>query len=300
MAFAKDLKTFNPEDLSKELKAPIDIIVGGPPCFVAGTNVLTDSGYKNIEEVMLSDKLLSHTGQYRNILNLQRKKYSGELYSIKVQYHPRDIICTKEHPFYVRKKTDPPEWIEAKHLTHEYYFGMIIDKSKIDISIESSLNNVLNEQRYYLQKGVFMDLIEINDVYLINKNDKIDSEECFIEGSYAWFPLKKIDIQYVTNVNVYNFEVAEDNSYIVENVIAHNCQGFSMAGKRDIKDPRNSLFMEFYKYLNYYKPKAFIMENVMGILSMKTEKKENVIDIIMDKLNENYKCCVNKLYASEA
>jgi len=46
------------------------------------------------------------------------------------------------------------------------------------------------------------------------------------------------------------------------------CQGFSLAGKRDPKDPKNSLFAEYVKYLNYYLPKAFIMENVIGILSM--------------------------------
>ena len=77
------------------------------------------------------------------------------------------------------------------------------------------------------------------------------------------------------------------------------CQGFSMAGKRDEKDPRNSLFMEFYKYIKYFKPKLFIMENVMGILSMKTQTGEKVIDIIMEKLNEDYNCHINKLYASD-
>lgn len=77
------------------------------------------------------------------------------------------------------------------------------------------------------------------------------------------------------------------------------CQGFSIAGKRDIKDPRNSLFIEYIKYLNYYQPKAFIMENVMGILSMKTEKKENVIDIILSELSKDYNCIVTKLYASD-
>lgn len=77
------------------------------------------------------------------------------------------------------------------------------------------------------------------------------------------------------------------------------CQGFSMAGKRDKNDPRNSLFMEFYNYITYFKPKAFIMENVMGILSMKVENSEKAIDIIMDKLTENYNCCINKLYASD-
>jgi len=77
------------------------------------------------------------------------------------------------------------------------------------------------------------------------------------------------------------------------------CQGFSIAGRRDTKDPRNSLFMEYVKYLNFFKPKAFIMENVMGILSMKTENNEKVIDIIMFQLNENYNCIINKLYASD-
>lgn len=77
------------------------------------------------------------------------------------------------------------------------------------------------------------------------------------------------------------------------------CQDFSIAGKRDIKDPRNSLFMEYCKYLNFFKPKAFIMENVIGILSMKTEKNEKVIDIIMKNLEKDYNCCINKLYASD-
>ena len=77
------------------------------------------------------------------------------------------------------------------------------------------------------------------------------------------------------------------------------CQGFSIAGKRDIKDPRNSLFMEYVKYLNYFKPKAFIMENVIGILSMKTEQNEKCIDIIMEQFATSYNCVINKLYASD-
>jgi len=77
------------------------------------------------------------------------------------------------------------------------------------------------------------------------------------------------------------------------------CQGFSIAGKRNTNDPRNSLFMEYVKYLNYFNPKAFIMENVIGILSMKTEKNEKVIDIILNELGKNYNCIVTKLYASD-
>jgi len=77
------------------------------------------------------------------------------------------------------------------------------------------------------------------------------------------------------------------------------CQSFSIAGKRDTNDPRNALFMEYVKYLDYFKPKAFIMENVIGMLSKKTANGENVIDIIMEQLNRNYNCIINKLYASD-
>jgi DNA-cytosine methyltransferase len=77
------------------------------------------------------------------------------------------------------------------------------------------------------------------------------------------------------------------------------CQSFSIAGKRDKNDPRNALFMEYVKYLDYFKPKAFLMENVIGMLSKKTEKGEKVIDIIMEQLSQNYNCIVTKLYASD-
>ena len=77
------------------------------------------------------------------------------------------------------------------------------------------------------------------------------------------------------------------------------CQSFSIAGKRDINDPRNALFMEYVKYLEYFKPKAFIMENVIGMLSTKTANGEYVIAIIMEELKINYYCIINKLYASD-
>jgi DNA (cytosine-5)-methyltransferase 1 len=77
------------------------------------------------------------------------------------------------------------------------------------------------------------------------------------------------------------------------------CQGFSLAGKRDKKDPRNSLFMEFVKYLNYFKPKMFIMENVRGILSMKTSDGTYVKKLILDELTKEYNCIPFSLYARD-
>ena len=50
------------------------------------------------------------------------------------------------------------------------------------------------------------------------------------------------------------------------------CQGFSLANKRRNKvddDPRNRLFYGFVKFINWYSPRLFVMENVKGLLSMK-------------------------------
>lgn len=63
------------------------------------------------------------------------------------------------------------------------------------------------------------------------------------------------------------------------------CQGFSLAGKRDPKDPRNSLFMDFLRIVSELKPKFFVMENVPGLLSMKTSDGRSVFEIIESESN---------------
>lgn len=46
------------------------------------------------------------------------------------------------------------------------------------------------------------------------------------------------------------------------------CQGFSTYGKRRTDDERNQLFREFARVIYDLKPRAFVMENVIGLLSM--------------------------------
>lgn len=58
------------------------------------------------------------------------------------------------------------------------------------------------------------------------------------------------------------------------------CQGFSLSGARDPKDPRNSLFMDYLRFVDSIRPKFFVIENVKGILSAKTKHGDKVTDII--------------------
>ena len=443
-----------------------DIVIGGFPCFLTGTKVLTLEGYKNIEDVVLQDTLLTHTGKFQNIVNLQRKVYNGDLYELKIKYHSDIITCTEEHPFYIREKKnirknkkltytfEEPLWKKARELTKNDYFGMIINTNeKIpEFTIDKIINQHKTEQitikidkkEYWYMMGYFMgdgwieetvkkdgrcmykirfainnkdeeevfeiinkvipitdkqcdsginkrckkfgcvnivwynilkqfgkyahgklipewiqdapkeyiqefingymkadgcitknntirfttvsyDLalglqrlyLKLGHVFAISKNirqkmtviegrtvnqrdcytiqGKINNEKSvlsFIEDNYAWFAPCKITKRETIETPVYNFEVNNDNSYVVENTIVHNCNDFSHAGKRlgfnsetthNLKDDithensRGTLYKSFVAVVDRVKPKIFIAENVYGLLTM----KEKPIDIIM-------------------
>ena len=215
-----------------------------------------------------------------------------------------------------------PEWIQdaPKEYIQEFINGYMkaydnITKDNTLNVTSLSINLILGLQRLYLKLGYIFSIsktigqnttsidgkiVKQRDTYSIRgKTIKYINVSSFIENNYVWFEASTIKKREIIEIPVYNFEVEYDNSYIVYNTIVHNCQGMSIAGKRDINDPRNSLFIEYVKYLNYFNPKAFIMENVIGILSMKTADNENVIDIIMRNLTIKYNCVICKLYASD-
>ena len=460
-----------PDAIFSAYKDEGDIIFAGHPCFVAGTKILTAVGYKNIEDVVLEDKLLTHTGKFQNINNLQRKIYNGDMFHLNIKYHCENIVCTEEHPFYIREKTrkwnsltnkydisyNDPLWKSAKDLTMNDHFGMVINANKItpELSFDKPINQhrkdtvsiTLDKPEYWFMMGYFVGDGWIQDTekadgrlchiirFAINNKDERDivdnisqvlpitdklqknagkckkfgcsdfiwysilkqfgkyahgkripewvqdapiefveqfvegykradgcikksgatsfttvsydlafglqrlylklgyifgvektirpktcviqgrtvnqrdtycvrgytrqtlrQQSAFIENGYVWYPPFKIEKQETENTSVYNFEVENDNSYIVANTIVHNCQGFSNGGKKLPDDPRNTLFREFARSATLIKPKYIIGENVDGLLSRKTATGENYIDVIVaefEKIGYNitYQVC---------
>lgn len=61
------------------------------------------------------------------------------------------------------------------------------------------------------------------------------------------------------------------------------CQGFSVSGKRLIDDERNKLYKSFVKLVSELQPKAFVMENVPGLVRLfKGQVGEQVISDFSD------------------
>ena len=68
----------------------------------------------------------------------------------------------------------------------------------------------------------------------------------------------------------------ENRDYIIKFSKEHNvdiinggppCQGFSMAGYRNLDDPRSKLIYDYVEVLKEVRPKMFVFENVQGLLS---------------------------------
>jgi len=67
------------------------------------------------------------------------------------------------------------------------------------------------------------------------------------------------------------------------------CQSFSMIGKRrGLKDARGTLFYEFARLVDEIKPKAFIFENVKGLLSHDSGRTWDVIENSFKELGYAY------------
>ena len=80
------------------------------------------------------------------------------------------------------------------------------------------------------------------------------------------------------------------------------CQGFSVAGPTQygIIDKRNTLIMEFFRFIDVLRPKYCVLENVKGILSGKMNSSQKALAVYMEALqNIGYKSKVYVLQAAD-
>ncbi len=78
------------------------------------------------------------------------------------------------------------------------------------------------------------------------------------------------------------------------------CQGFSMSGKRQKNDKRNSLFKEVVRITSVVQPKYVVIENVVGLLSMTNDQGQDIKTLIKEEFNAlGYNVAYKVLNAAE-
>lgn len=87
---------------------PVDIITFGSPCFSAGTLVLTDKGYVEIENIKRDMKVLTHKGRWRKVTAIGSKM--GETVILKGNHY--GLECTPNHPIYSAEIKHYYPWLQ--------------------------------------------------------------------------------------------------------------------------------------------------------------------------------------------
>ncbi|EOS76656.1 DNA (cytosine-5-)-methyltransferase [Dorea sp. 5-2] len=105
---AEDVTKLTPEEIPYA-----DAWCFGFPCFEAGTLVMTDRGYKCIEDIRAGERVLTHKGRFRPVVRPMKHR-AGEIYELDV-FGVENLRVTGEHPFLV-KDGDSAKWKAVQEL----------------------------------------------------------------------------------------------------------------------------------------------------------------------------------------
>ena len=137
------IKSNNLGDISKVKTQDIpdhDLFTYSFPCFTGDSLVLTDNGYKRIDEINIGDMVLTHTNRYKKVTNVFNQGIK-DIVNIKgMAIH--NIKTTENHKFLTRERYRSwnnnrrsydrlfraPEWVEAKDLSRDHYLGLAINQ----------------------------------------------------------------------------------------------------------------------------------------------------------------------------
>lgn len=139
-----------------------------------------------------------------------------------------------------------------------------------------------------------------NNTFVRNNNCNIIFANEYDKAAAAAFRMNFPDI------NMLNQDIRELTEEQVRNLIGENeidliiggppCQSYSTIGRR-IYDDKAKLYNEYYRMLSIIRPRMFLFENVTGMLSMKDEEGNLVIDNIRKMFaNINEELGYNILY----
>ena len=147
-------------------------------------------------------------------------------------------------------------------------------------------------------------IVNQKDWYQIRfKLTKNKQDKAFYENDYIWFPFKSLT--YLRKDNVYNMEIENDHSYIINGLVSANCQDLSLAGKgKGMADTstRSGMLWEVERILNELKttnslPQILLMENVPQVHGSDNVEHFNKWQLALERLG--YKSYFQDLIATD-
>ena len=242
------------EDINSIDKTTIpdhNLLVGGFPCLVKDTLVLTKDGYKQLIDIKPGDMVLSHDNEYHEVTKFmeQGEKNVFEINSILFN----TIRATGNHRFYVRERNN------------------FNNGKAVWLSVEELFKNDLYKNYYIGSFAKFYEGLIDGGVY---------------DNDYVWIPFS-IN---ATNIvePVYDIEVKDSHSFVANNCITHNCQDYSVAhtGATGIEGKKGVLWWDIRDVLIAKKPKFVLLENVDRLLKSPAKQRGRDFGVILACFND--------------
>jgi len=134
-----------------------------------------------------------------------------------------------------------------------------------------------NRTKVKPQKVIQGRIVNQREWYLLRFNPKNSKQDkAFYENGYIWYPFNKIEQG--DDEFVFNMEIENDHSYIVQSCISKNCQDLSAAGLGKGMErgsgTRSGMLWEVERLLKETKelPQVLLMENVKQVIGQKNIK----------------------------
>lgn len=156
---------------------PVGLAWFSPDCFVEGTLVLTEDGYRPIEQIRVGDMVWTHKGRWRPVTETMQSKKSVML--IRGYGHP-GIICSIKHPFYITQRNGEPRFAEARDIDPKTdYWGCPVEAGDFDYTEtdETMLSKLWLAGRYIGDGWLRMDGRHRETVITCGTHDADELEE---------------------------------------------------------------------------------------------------------------------------
>jgi ribosomal protein L12E/L44/L45/RPP1/RPP2 len=182
-----------------------------------GTLIDTLKGHKKIEDVNIGDFVKTHRNRYKKVYSTMSKKGS------KVRRINTDtgkvFLVTDEHPVLTKKG-----WRLAGDLN---IGDILFENFKQESGPQEMLLPDPNDFPSLANEPfVPWDVVKFSDGTIVPFSVNLKNDHIAVEGKvYGWKPSTIImiaDEEY--NKNVYNLAVEEDETYLAEGLIVHNCR----------------------------------------------------------------------------
>ena len=282
-----------------------DLFTYSFPCFVEGTLVMTENGFKKIEDITCEDKVLTHTNQFKKVIKPMINK-TDHIYKIR-NMCSEDLYVTEEHPFYVRKRSrvwnnenrtyerkfSDPQWVSTKDLTKDTYLGVAINqKSELPKwdGYSKKWSTGIGEQRSY-STNLLNNVFNKEDFWwvigrLICRLDKLGKVgeyifSCLLEDYFGFdCIIPKVHLTTDYNMSIYGIDTLfynekENLLMFGESKISVRINNGITLIKKSLKDYEKQISDEFELVLSnrLYRDKLYKFKEVFG------EQAEMSLDI---------------------